>query len=84
MPEGLTLGCRTVLSVSFFVSLSLVILKLLGNSLSKPRRALALVLSIASLRTKFVGQGETQLLGPFVFLELLPNLSIKKQPRAGS
>ena len=77
MPEGLTLGCRTVPSLSLTS-----LLRLPGNSLSKPRRALALF--ITSLRTKFVGQGETQLLCPFVSFELLPNLSIKKQPQAVS
>lgn len=33
---------------------------------------------------KLVGRGATQSLCPFVFLEFLPNLSIEKQPQAGS
>lgn len=70
-----------LLSVSFFVSLSRH-RKTFRQQFEHTKESPALF--ITSLRTKFVGQGETQLPCPFVFFELHPNLSIKKQPQAGS
>ena len=100
MPEGLTLGCRAVArSLYRFLSISLSfsllplpptsLPDLLSTRTPKPqseqtRRTLALF-TITFSEEKTSKPKGNQFLCPFVFLKkLLPNLSIKKQPQAGS